>query len=215
MVEHQGNSDTNSQSSASAGHGTLSHTDSALHESDERSSDSSFVNTKDDSSSQQNADSSDNEPYDNRPGIARCTVKWIKDLFFKEWKTYYGTFELNERLYFPYKGFERIENMELFPALKCLYWEGNCVQKIQGLESNVNLVSLYLQENIIQKIEGLSTLSRLRTLQLNDNSIYKIEGLQGCTSLESLYLKNNKIGYNGLEDVIGLLECPSLHLIDL
>ena len=131
MVEvHQ---DTNSQ-------GTQSQTDSALHESD-RASDSSFTNTKDDSSSQQNADSSDNEE---QRGYRRCTVKWIKDLFFKEWKQYYGTFELNERLYFHYKGFDKIENMHLFPLLKTLYWEGNCVTKISGLETNTNLIQLYL-----------------------------------------------------------------------
>ena len=117
------------ESTSSAGHGTLSQTDSALHDSSEQNSDSSFINTKDDSSSQRGGDSSDNDNRDGEyTGPRRCSRKWIAEHFKKEWKMYYRTFELNEKLYFHYKGFERIENMNLFPDLKCLYWEGNCVQ---------------------------------------------------------------------------------------
>lgn len=57
---------------------------------------------------------------------------------------YYRTFELNEKLYFHYKGFAKIENMQLFPELKCLYWEGNGTTHISGLEANTEIVSLYL-----------------------------------------------------------------------
>lgn len=115
--------DSNSHvESASVEAGTISNTDSALHESD-RSSDSSFVNTKDDTSSQRGDTSDQDEQAEN--GARRCSRKWILELFKKEWKLYYRTFELNEKLYFHYKGFEKIENMELFPELKCLYWEGN------------------------------------------------------------------------------------------
>ena len=204
------------ESTSSAGHGTLSQTDSALHDSSEQNSDSSFINTKDDSSSQRGGDSSDNDNRDGEyTGPRRCSRKWIAEHFKKEWKMYYRTFELNEKLYFHYKGFERIENMNLFPDLKCLYWEGNCVQKISGLESNTELLSLYLQENMIRKIEGLSTLSKLHTLQLQDNQICTIEGLQFCVNLDSLYLKNNRIGQNGLSDLMGLLECPSLVCLDI
>ena len=39
--------------------------------------------------------------------------------------------------------------MELFPDLKCLYFEGNGIDKIQGLTTNVLLMSLFLQENLI------------------------------------------------------------------
>jgi len=34
----------------------------------------------------------------------RMTEKFFKDLFKKEWKLYYRTFELNEKLYLHYKG---------------------------------------------------------------------------------------------------------------
>lgn len=131
--------------SESAGHGTLSHTESGLDNTD-RSSDSSFLNTREDTSSHQ-GDSSDQAPEDQdgeNGGAVRCTRKWILDFFKKNWKQYYRTFELNEKLYFHYKGFERIENMDLFPELKCLYWEGNGVQRIRGLETNTQLIALYL-----------------------------------------------------------------------
>ena len=68
---------------------------------------------------------------------------------------------------------------------------------------------------MIRKIEGLSTLSKLHTLQLQDNQICTIEGLQFCVNLDSLYLKNNRIGQNGLSDLMGLLECPSLVCLDI
>lgn len=74
---------------------------------------------------------------------------------------------------------------------------------------------MYLQENVLKRIEGLSTLSRLHTLQLADNFITKIEGLSECKALDSLYLKNNKIGVHGMDDLVGLLECPSIACLDI
>jgi len=128
---------------------------------------------------------------------------------------YYRTFELNEKLYFHYKGFERIENMDLFPELKCLYWEGNGVSNIEGLDNCQQLLALYIQENAIKKISGLDMLHRLHTLQLSDNLIAKIENLGNCVALDSLYLKNNRIGMGGLSDFEGLLEVPSLACLDI
>lgn len=128
---------------------------------------------------------------------------------------YYRTFELNEKLYFHYKGFERIENMDLFPELKCLYWEGNGVSNIEGLDNCQQLLALYIQENAIKKISGLDMLHRLHTLQLSDNLIAKIENLGNCVALDSLYLKNNRIGHGGLSDLEGLLEVPSLACLDI
>ena len=56
-------------------------------------SDSNRSHTRDDTSSQEEDD-----------GSTRLTPKWIKDFFRKEWKTYYRTAELNNKLYFHYKG---------------------------------------------------------------------------------------------------------------
>jgi dynein assembly factor 1 len=53
------------------------------------------------------------------------TPEFFKKLLRKEHKLYYGTAYLNDILYLHYKGFTKIENMEQFTGLKCLYAEGN------------------------------------------------------------------------------------------
>ena len=108
--------------------------------------------------------------------------------------------------------------MELFPDLKCVYFEGNGLTKIEGLETNVKMMSLYLQENLIRKIEGLGTMTDLRTVNLSENQIERIENLSGCVSLETLLLKRNRIGKNDetcIDDLRGLLEVPSIHVLDI
>jgi hypothetical protein len=49
----------------------------------------------------QRDDSSQND--DDEIGT-RLTLKWINEFFKKDWKTYYRTLHLNEKLYFHYKG---------------------------------------------------------------------------------------------------------------
>ena len=72
-----------------------------------------------------------------------------------------------------------------------------------------------MHENMIEKIEGLDTMSDLRCLNLSDNLITYVSGLGNLVNLDSIQLKRNRIGKNGIEDVIGLLECPSLTVVDL
>ena len=65
--------------------------------------------------------------------------------------------------------------------------------------------------------EGLANLCNLRTLNLSDNMIKTVSGLGGCTKLDTIYLKRNRIGcgLNCIDDLKGLIECPSLHSIDI
>jgi len=106
--------------------------------------------------------------------------------------------------------------MHLFPDLKCFYFEGNGVKKIEGFELNTKMMALYIHENCIQKMEGLDTMVELRTLNLTDNMLTKVEGLSNLKKLDTLYLKRNRIGKNGtVEDLKGLLECPSITCVDL
>jgi len=74
---------------------------------------------------------------------------------------------------------------------------------------------LYIQENIFDKIENLNHLKELHYLNLNDNFISKIENLNDMPNMGTLQIKKNRIGKNGLSDVIGLLELPSITVLDI
>ena len=71
-----------------------------------------------------------------------------------------------------------------------------------------------MHENCIKKMDFMSNWRNLRILNLSDNCIERIEGLQGL-NLDTLYLARNRIGHGGLDDIIGLLECPSLTCLDV
>ena len=55
----------------------------------------------------------------------------------------------------------------------------------------------------------------LTNLNLSNNMISKVEGLKTLDKLQNLQLKSNYIGENGIDDLIGLVECPSLSSLDL
>ena len=104
----------------------------------------------------------DTEEQQEADGSPILTRRFLYELFKKEWRRYYRTPELNEKLFLHYKGFSYIKNMELFTNLKCLYFEDNGCRSLKGLEHNTELRSLFIQENIIETIEGLDTLRELR-----------------------------------------------------
>ncbi len=125
----------------------------------------------------------------------------------------YSTFELNDKLYLHYKGFRKIENLAEFTGLKVLYLEGNRFRYIEGLDHQVELRCLYLQENEIEAIENLDQLTKLDTINLNQNRIEKIENLAPLTQLNTLLLSGNRI--SSFSDLSGVLECPSISVLDL
>ena len=56
----------------------------------------------------------------------------------------------------------------------------------------------------------------LRTLNLSDNMLTRVEGLSCLKMLENLQLKRNRIGRSGgVEEALGLIECPSLTCVDI
>jgi dynein assembly factor 1 len=143
--------------------------------------------------------------------------KAIDYILLNETKTkYYPVHELNESLYLHFKGFTKIDNLSTFKNLKALYLEGNKISKIENLDSLVNLTSLFLHENTIQKIEGLDKLVNLTNLNLSDNLIKKIEGISKLINLTDFLIKRNRIGFEGLEDLKGLLETgKELRVLDI
>jgi len=125
----------------------------------------------------------------------------------------YRTPKLNDKLYANFKGFQQIDGLEEYTALRALFLEGNAIDTITGLSTCTELRCLYLQQNCLTEITGLEELQQLDTLNISDNSLSKLEGLSCCPLLRTLICTNNKL--STLESVEHLAACTGLHTLDL
>ncbi|KAJ3017806.1 UNVERIFIED_CONTAM: Dynein assembly factor 1, axonemal [Siphonaria sp. JEL0065] len=144
-------------------------------------------------------------------GNTKMTPKYLKQLCLEQQA--YATPYLNDKIYLHFKGFSDIENLEPYTGLRSLWLEGNGLSQIKNLDALVELRCLFLHQNCIQVIENLDSLINLDTLNVANNLIKQISGLSNLHNLKTLQIDHNYLKTKG--DLLGLLDCPSLGILDL
>lgn len=149
--------------------------------------------------------------------LKNCAGQMTKKVIVDQCKRnkLYTTPRLNDVLYLHFQGFHKIENLEDYAGLKCLWLESNAISKIEGLDNQPLLKSLFLQNNLIATVENLDNCKELDTLVLSHNYIKDLDNI----SSEVLPVLNTlNISHNQLKSIEGLevlKQCHYISILDL
>lgn len=139
-------------------------------------------------------------------GSTELTKEKIKSILDGDRRIYYRTQELNDKLYLHYGGYSKLANLEGFTGLKTLYAECNALETLEGLETCTQLRSLFLQENCVRTLRGVEEFKELWSLNLSSNFLERIgEEVRDLPKLNTFMAAKNRIGFNGVEDLAGLV----------
>ena len=103
----------------------------------------------------------------------------------------YETPELNEKIYLHFRGFKKIENLDLYTNCKAIWLDSNGFSDIENMQCLEQLRCLYLSKNLISKIQGLCNLRDLSILDLSNNRLNYIENLSCCPVLQTVNVSRN------------------------
>lgn len=153
----------------------------------------------------------ENKVKESKSGLPEMTLDEIKLNCLEN--NGYETPELNDKLYLHFRGFKKIENLELYTGCKSIWLDSNGFEFIENLSALVELRCLYLSKNLIGKIEGLNSLINLTILDLSNNRISMIENLSCCPSLQTVNVAHNAL--STVESITHFKDCPSITNIDM
>ena len=125
----------------------------------------------------------------------------------------YETPELNEKIYLHFRGFKKIENLDLYVSCKAIWLDSNGFSDIENLQCLEQLRCLYLSKNLINKIQGLNNLKDLTILDLSNNRLSHIDNLSSCPSLQTINVSRNFLMTPN--SIIHFQDCLALQNIDL
>jgi len=148
---------------------------------------------------------------DKTRGRATMTPEFLKQICVE--KRGFETPALNDNLYFHFRGFPKIENLEPYTEAKALWLESNGLQRIEGLDALTKLRCLYLQQNMLTCLENIHCLVNLRVLDISQNRLTKLEGIGALPCLQTLNASKNFLGDG--DSVQELPACAALATLDL